>query len=438
LKGPISANRLQAVAARSRRPASVALAGVRSLAGTMRAVPMLRPFRGLRYAAPAVTDYSAVICPPYDVITPSERERLAARSPRNAVHLELPTTYDEAGRLFATWQRDGTLRRDDREQVYVYEQRYRLGDGQELTARGFMCRLQLEPTEPGSSVRAHEHTMSAPKEDRFQLMSAVRANLSPVILLYESAADLPAANLLAQLTAPPPAEVAVDDAGVEHRLWAVDAATTPAATLLAEVSAMPLTIADGHHRYATALRYCAEVGGPGADQVLALLFEAHTGGLSVLATHRLIQAPDIDVLGNAANLFEVTPVVEATDALPGAPGEIGVSTRAGAGRLRSTASPDDLSPVRGLDVSVLAEALPALVGAGIDQLTASNRIAYTQDPAAAIAGVQNGRADVAFLLAPTPVKAVIEVAAAGEVMPPKSTFFYPKAATGLVFNPLAP
>src|SRR5262245_5335529 len=114
--------------------------------GTMRPVPVLRPFRGLRYAAPAVTDYSAVICPPYDVISPADRELLAARSPVNAVHVELPASYDEAGRLFGAWQADGTLRGDEREMVYVYEQHYRLADGLERTALGFMCRLRLEPT----------------------------------------------------------------------------------------------------------------------------------------------------------------------------------------------------------------------------------------------------------------------------------------------------
>src|SRR6478735_5330424 len=136
----------------------------------MRSVPVLSPFRGLRYAAPAVTDFSAVICPPYDVISSAQRAALAGRSPVNAVHLELPASYDDAGRLFAEWQANGTLRRDEREMLYVYEQTYRLGDGPERTARGFMCRLRLEPTGPGSSVHAHEHTMSAPKEDRFRLM----------------------------------------------------------------------------------------------------------------------------------------------------------------------------------------------------------------------------------------------------------------------------
>jgi uncharacterized protein (DUF1015 family) len=403
----------------------------------MRAVPLLQPFRGLRYAAPAVTDYSAVICPPYDVITPADRERLAGRDPANAVHVELPVSYHDAGRIFDEWQANGTLRRDEREMVYFYEQRYRLADGAERVARGFICRLALDPTGPDSGVRAHEHTMSAPKEDRFRLMSAVRANLSPVILLYEASPELSAGNLLLSLTAGAADEQAVDDGGVKHRLWAVDPPAAPAAAaLLTAVGRLPLTIADGHHRYATALRFCAEVGGPGAESVMALLFEANTGGLSVLATHRLVTSPGVDVLGHAVDLFDGTPVSQPFEAFPAESGTIGIWTRAGGARLRARVRPAGVSPVDELDVSVLANALPRLVGASLDQLTVAGAISYTQDPAAAVGKVQAGEADVAFLLAPTPVEAVIDVAAAGGVMPPKSTFFYPKAATGLVFNPL--
>jgi len=299
--------------------------------------------------------------------------------------------------------------------------------------------LRLEPTAPGSAVRAHEHTMSAPKEDRFRLLSAVRANLSPVILLYQAGPDLAAADLLAALTDAPPDVEAVDDAGISHRLWLVDPArSATAATLLAGVARLPLTIADGHHRYQTALRYCAEVGGAGADEVLALLFEAGSGGLSVLATHRLVKAVAGDPFEQAAALFDVTGGLSAVAAVPTEPGEIGIWTRRGGARLHRREHEPAPSPVSELDVSVLADALPRLVGADVDALTAAGRISYTQDAGAAVAAVDAWEADTAFLLAPTPIGAVIEVAAAGEVMPPKSTFFYPKAATGLVFNPLAP
>ena len=157
-------------------------------------MPDLRPFRGLRYDPSAVPDLGAVLCPPYDVISPAERERLAARDPRNAVRVELPvaepgdagSAYEAAAQTFKGWIEDGTLRRNDRPLLYLYEQRYSLTDGREASARGFFCRLRLEPYGPASGVRPHEHTMSAPKEDRFRLLSAVQTNLSPVLLLYES------------------------------------------------------------------------------------------------------------------------------------------------------------------------------------------------------------------------------------------------------------
>ena len=238
-------------AAKVARSTPWAREGLRSLAGNIPAVPVLRPFRGLRYAAPAVTDYSAVICPPYDVISPAAREQLALRSPVNAVHVELPASYDEAGRLFAAWQANGTLRRDEREMLYVYEQRYRLADGVERTARGFMCRLRLEPAAADSGVHAHEHTMSAPKEDRFRLLSAVRANLSPVILLYEASPDLPATDLLSALTGGLPDEEALDDGGVRHQLWAGRCFSQPGGGVAA-AGGQP--VADDHRRWPPPLR----------------------------------------------------------------------------------------------------------------------------------------------------------------------------------------
>jgi uncharacterized protein (DUF1015 family) len=408
-------------------------------------VPDLRPLRGLRYDRVAVPDVAAVICPPYDVISPADRKILAARHPANAVHVELPESYDEAARIFAAWQAEGTLRRDEHPLLYVYEQRYTHADGSAMRARGFICRLGLTELVGGGDVRAHEHTMAGPKEDRYQLLRAVRANLSPVVLLYEAPAGVDVERLLDELGSGVPDIDAVDDAGVRHLVWPADPALSGASDLLRSVSSVPLTIADGHHRYQTALRYGAEVGGPGAEYVLALLADARTGGLSVLATHRLIR--DVDaarVLAAAGELFEIEPVATGDELLAEGPrGVIGVWSRQGGGRMRPRPNrvepllPDSASPaLRALDVTVLNSVYSSLLGADTDQLTAGDRIAYTKDAGDAIAAVEAGAADVAFLLAPTPIPAVLEVAAAGEVMPPKSTYFYPKPATGLVFNVL--
>ena len=151
------------------------------------------------------------------------------------------------------------------------------------------------------------------------------------------------------------------------------------ALLLQGVGRLPMTIADGHHRYATAVRFGAEIGGAGADHVLALLYEAGTGGLSVLATHRMVKAPGFDVLERAARTFAFTSVATASQAVPVMSGEIGVWTAAGGGRMRAQRHSSASSSVDDLDVSVLSAALPALVGASVDELTAANRISYTQD-----------------------------------------------------------
>ncbi|MEA2677445.1 MAG: hypothetical protein QOJ81_1586, partial [Chloroflexota bacterium] len=246
-------------------------------------MPQLRPFRGLRYDPATVPDLGAVLCPPYDVISAVEREALVARDPHNAVALELPDSYEGATSILNEWQRDGVLRRDDKPLIYIYEQRYSVGDGERL-ARSFFCRLRLEDYGPGSGVRPHEHTLSGPKEDRFKLLSATRVNLSPVLLLYDDESGGAASSeLMDSLTGAPPTVAAAGPGGVGQRLWAVDPEALPAAAeLLERAGRNPLTIADGHHRYETALRYRDTPGhAVDADFVLALLYGAHGGGLSL-------------------------------------------------------------------------------------------------------------------------------------------------------------
>jgi uncharacterized protein (DUF1015 family) len=420
-------------------------------------VPELTPFPALRYDPSVITDIGAVLCPPYDVIGPTEREALALL-PYNAVHLELPEPDDDDGRSspysaaatrLAGWQAQGVLRLDDRPMVYLYEQVYRLPgspvDGPLARARGLYCRLSLE--EPGRGVLRHERTMSRPKEDRFALLSATQANLSPVLMLYRSADEGRAsAELIERLGARPPiVETLARD--VEHRLWAIDpAASADAARLLELAAAGPLAIADGHHRYETALRYRDQVGGLGSEHVLVLLYDAQTGGLGVLATHRLLhRSPETEpLLTGLREVGRFEPVAEPE--LLGqamANGGIGVWTRHGGGLLSlggermASLLPEASESLRALDVTALAAALEHVLGASKGTLGEQGRISYVKDADEAIARVGDGSADACFLLNPTPVQAVLDVAAAGELMPPKSTYFVPKAATGLVFNVLS-
>ena len=437
-------------------------------------MPDIRPFRGLRYDPLKVPDLSAVLCPPYDVIEPDQRARLAATSQHNGVHIELPVAvagidsaaaYGHAARLFAEWQADGTLRRDDRPLLYLHEQRYASAGGGERVARGFLCRLALEQFGPASGVRAHERTMAAPKADRHRLLSEVRANISPIALLYDDEARGAASGaLLDRLTQVRPDAETIDEAGVGHRLWTLDpAASQDAADLLALAARGPLTIADGHHRYETALRYRDErqresaSGTAGAaGYVLALLFDARTGGLTVMPTHRLVRdLPETQALfAVVEQLFTIIRQPRAEDIVAAmgqttvAPGEwgsgrLGLWTRDGGALLEVDRSrvgnvlPAGVSDaLRGLDVTLLAACLERLVGRSVPDLAAEGRMVYTKDPHRAVEIVDGGQADAAFVLAPTPIDAVLAVAAAGEQMPEKSTYFHPKAPTGLVFNPL--
>jgi uncharacterized protein (DUF1015 family) len=432
-------------------------------------VPHLSAFRAVRYDPRAVSDAGAVVCPPYDVISPAQRERLAKRHPNNAVHVELPEAasgiedgtgaagdrYAAAGRLFEEWQREGIVRRDERPHIYLYEQRYH-SSGSERVVRGFFCRLRLEDFGPGSGVRPHERTMGAPKEDRYRLLSAVRANLSPVLMLYEAAGPPSSAQLLDELMAGPADTEAEDDAGRFHRLWLADPTELDAARALLELAGQrPLTIADGHHRYETALRFRDEQrapGGAGGDDahefVLSLLYDADSGGLEVLPTHRLLRSlprSAAALLESAETLFGVTP----TDDFPALlretarGGRLGLWTRDGGAvlavdreRLRQDVPAGVSEALRWLEVNVLDVALRTLVGAPAAELVASGQLRYTKDPDEARQQVAGGAVDAAFLLPSTPVSTVLEIAAAGEVMPQKSTYFEPKAATGLLFNPV--
>ncbi len=405
---------------------------------------------------------AAVLCPPYDVISDAQRARLAARDARNAVHVELPVArataqpsdgYRRAARLFRQWQADSTLRQDDRPLIYVYEQRYALA-GQEHRCSGFYCLLRLEPM-GGDGVRPHERTMSGPKEDRYRLLRAVEANLSPVLLLHDSGGSGErSAELIDRLTAVPAELEARTEDGILHRLWTVDPARSDeAAALLGLPATGPLTIADGHHRYETALRYRAEQhrGAPAAelaaDNVLALIYDARSSGLSLLPTHRVISGlpDDESTFTIAQELFDVGRRSRAQDVMTDLSiGRLGLWTRRGGAILAASHDRvEGLLPraasdaLRWLDVTVLSSTLPRLVGCSEDELLAQGRLTYVKDAGEAIALVDSGAADACFLLPPTPIAAVLQIAAAGELMPQKSTYFHPKAATGLVFHSLA-
>ena len=437
-------------------------------------MPDLRPFRALRYEPSRVRDLAAVVAPPYDVIDPEMRARLVARDPANVVRLDMPVEelgdgpddrYRRAARTLAAWRSDGTLRKDPQPSIYVYEQRYLIpGTERERTQRGYFARLRLEPYGPDSGVLPHERTLSGPKEDRYKLLRATGVNTSPVVVLFDDTSGSTEDRLAAVAGGPPDLDVSDDD-GVCHRMWSLPAsgdgpASIVAGSLLEAGGAAPVTIADGHHRYETALRYrderrmsrsCDE--DPPFDYVLALMLEATRQELTVLPTHRLVRRIGSggaeQLLARAPELFDIEPI-ESSEAMKaaltggdaaGGRGRFGLWTRAGGAIL--TARRDAFAPflpaggeaVRSLDVTLLATALDRLAGIDADAV-AEGAVGYTKSAEDAIAAVDTGSgADAAFLLEPTPVVSIEAVAREGDVMPQKSTYFYPKALTGLVINP---
>lgn len=433
-------------------------------------MPDIRPFRALRFDPEVVGDLGRVVAPPYDVIGPDLHRELLARSPRNAVRLDLPheeppedpdERYRRVARTFAAWRSDGALRKDPRASLYVYEQVYRVpGTTLERTQRGFFARLRLEPFGPDGGILPHERTLAGPREDRYRVLRATGVNTSPVVVLYRDPAASTRQDLEAIVAQAPVSDV-TDDDGTRHRLWVVadDGADGVVHRLATAAGAGPVFIADGHHRYETALRYRDErrmtrscEPDPPFDFIFALLLDAGDQ-LTVLPTHRIVRGLGDDGLAALrAGLdgpFEVTPAAtdalvaryDAAGSLEGGGGRLGLVTRDGAWQLVARRSAFEQLPggeaLRRLDVSILGSTLETLAGIDAAAVAGGERIRYSKSAAEAAGLVRAGTdgADAAFLLEPTPVASILEVATAGDVMPQKSTYFYPKALTGLVFNP---
>jgi len=421
---------------------------------------------------------AAVVAPPYDVIDATQRAVLAARHPNNVVKLILPdgdgdTKYGHAADLLEAWRTEGALVRDDVPAFYRYDQTFTPPGGgpnaKPITRRGFLGLVKLVELDKGI-VLPHERTLSGPKEDRLKLFRSTRTNLSPGFMLYrDPARALDAAlEVATELTSFDTAD------GVHHSLAKI---TDPAAlrTIVEGVAKSSLLIADGHHRYETALRYskeAAEHAATGAgnkavargEHLYFMVFFANGDdpNLVVFPTHRHVHSLpsfDFDALcKGASDLFDVK-------ALPGGASadvltqELATAGRAapslvacsGDGRaaLFTLKKSADLAahpilgkrpePLRRTDVALLHMGLlEPVLGITPEAQAAKTNIYYPQDSAASLRELRSGKGQVLFLMNATPVAQVREVAEAGEVMPQKSTFFYPKVLTGLCIHTLEP
>jgi uncharacterized protein (DUF1015 family) len=412
----------------------------------------VEPLRALHYDLGKVGSLSAVTSPPYDVIDDGQRTELAGRSPYNVVEIDLPRDsgggdpYEHAANLLSAWKSEGVLVEDDEPAIWALEQDYDAPGGSRLSRRGFLARVKLAPY--GEGIRPHERTQPGPKEDRLRLTRATRHNLSPIFSLHPGDAWRHIGPALED-----PWDEVTDADGTTHRVWRVaDPAVHEA--IAAELADGELLIADGHHRYETSLAYQREAGAAGgADYVLMALVSLEDPGLTVFATHRLLKGLTDEqrerIRAVASESFELEEVAEGELApSPGEPpGTFGYMDahhlkpwrlRLKDETLLERELGDHSEPYRRLDAAILEKVfLSGAVGLTTDDIAAKRGLGYTPDAGEAIAKLRAGNYDAGFFLGPTPVDLVREVAAAGETMPPKSTFFFPKLLTGIVFNPLS-
>ncbi len=415
------------------------------------------PFRALRYDFTKSGDVKSVISPPYDIVSEGEQDALEARSPYNVIRLERPRGSDcylNAGALLRGWQDDGVLCRDEAAAFYLYQEEFQL-QGQRCRVGGLIGRVRLEDFSRGI-VLPHEETLSKAKEDRLRLMRTTYCNFSPIYALYHDPEHTVSRLLESVWTRTPLTEVTGED-GVIHRLWRL---SDPALAqgLTAAFLEKKLYIADGHHRYETGLRFREEMRSNAPSEairadskyIMMLLTDMEDPGLRVLPTHRLVKnIPNFEpsmVLSCASNFFSVekhTGPDTLEKVLAGRSntvayyfgGEDFFLLEQKPGVSVHSILPDRSEAYCGLDVTVLHTLLlePAL-GISPEKMAAGGFLDYTRSTKEALDSVRRGDYQCAFFLNPTKVTQIRDVALAGEKMPQKSTYFYPKPITGLVMN----
>jgi uncharacterized protein (DUF1015 family) len=360
-----------------------------------RAVAEVRPFRALLYDTSRAGPLEALVAPPFDVVSDQERAEYRARSPYNVVHLTLPDSEAAAADALQEWREQGVLVRDDEPSVWALQQDYVGPDGVARTRTGLVASLRLEPYDR-RVVLPHERTHRGPKEGRLRLLRATRTELEPIFLLYEGEPPV----------APPQREpdVEADDA----RLWRI-----PADGVADVFAQRQLLIADGHHRYETALAFHEEDGSEASAWMMVVLVGTSDPGLTIFPTHRLAERFTLDGVGDPMPdpLAALRHIEELPRERPACVVYAGGETRVAVGE-------------------------PAQLDPAFVESLGPEGVSYTAFADEAVAAVDEGRAAAAFLLRPTRIQDVFDVARRGEVMPQKSTYFYPKLLSGLLLHPL--
>jgi uncharacterized protein (DUF1015 family) len=426
----------------------------RLLVPSAAAMAEIQPLTALRYDPAKTGGLQDVVSPPYDVIDAEQREQLIARSAYNVVEIDLPQgedPYENAARTLTQWRGDGIIVQDEDPTIWVLEQDYTGPDGKQRTRTGFLARVRVTPYGPGT-IRPHERTHPGPREDRLKLTRATRANLSPIFSLYSDADGVARRTLTAATEDITPYAQTTDDDGTVNRLWRTTDADT-IATLQQALEPAELLIADGHHRYETARVYADEIGGEGPHRyVLMCLVALEDPGLTVFPTHRLVNdlTPEQQerLAATLREDFEIERLADEQQLAPPANEELKIGYMDAHSRrpvmltLKDQATADAVladhaEPYRRLDTAVLeALILKGTLGMTDESIDHLDGLGYARDFAQALELIHDNAYDAAFFMAPTPVQRIQAVAESGENMPPKSTYFYPKVPTGLVFNPL--
>ena len=422
----------------------------------------VRPFRGVTYD-PARVELGQVLSTPYDVISPTQQAGYLGRDPHNAVRVVLNPAegeqcYEEAAASLRGWLADGTMRRDEEPGFYLHRHGFELGDGSRVTRVGVLAAVRLEPWE-SEAVRPHEHTMPGPKEDRLKLARATNADTEPIWLFHPDPASV-VRDALARLATGEPTlrtEFVAEPLGDEavaaetHELWRISE-RAEVEGLHELLLALHLYIADGHHRYETALARAAEVGG-GPDDAsrfkLVLVSSMHDEALIVLPTHRMLRLPpgqDFEPMFAQLRLWgwRIEPAADEAELMrrlaePPALGHISFGLLAqGAYRyLEGIVASTEIellpSAVADLDVALVHDGILApYLGVSRDQLASGDIVGYSRDAAEVSRRVTSGEFSAGIFLRPPTLTQVKHVADSGESMPQKSTYFWPKPPSGLV------
>jgi uncharacterized protein (DUF1015 family) len=402
------------------------------------------PFQGLRYNIDKVGGLSLVTAPPYDVISEGERALLYEKSPYNIIHLTLgkdipgKDKYKKAASLIADWVKDEALLLDKRDCIYVYEQEYTLSNGLQKKRRGFIALLKLERF--GGAILPHEETLSAPREDRLKLLRACPGSLSPIFMLYDDPERAIDSTLIVD-------KLIIEfesRKGEAHRVWRITS-SEKIERLKEAMRGKNVYLADGHHRYEAALAYQGETGA--CNYIMAYLTNMTDDGLTILPVHRLIQFPhpDTDKIEKEAGKFFAVENVTSLNRMLSRLRQgrenhaIGFYSKGKGFKIFSLKDENILSKVFGgnrsiewkmLDTNILHKILLNQI-LGKEEIE-KDSIAYITSAEEAVAAVENGRFNVAFFLNPIKASQVKSIAQAGEKMPGKATYFYPKLLDGLI------